>query len=249
MLTTIQIKNAKITVVTFFAAGLFGCASTRIDENPQKFYDAAIVDAAVVSPEKVMPLLPIPPAASVKVISWVTESRLPCRADELECVFTTAADRIWVTLAGEVQGLCQSWNLSGDPLRRRLEQLLGLPMDPPPQYRKAKFVVMEVPRNRLERACLGVNEADAGRPVCTLDVQPSTAAELRNYVQQQMAGSYVVRNPKGPGYPFTRLGYTYDWSPLTKAKNHYGASEFLLMPGTPAKVAAQIATDVYCKAP
>ncbi|MGZ5802211.1 MAG: hypothetical protein ACXWJZ_16460 [Burkholderiaceae bacterium] len=240
-------KNFKSTVILFATTGLLGCASIGHDDHPQKFYDAAIADAAIVSPEKIMPLLPIPAGPSVTVVSWVTENRLPCRADESQCAFTTGADRIWVTLSGEVQSLCRSWNLSGDPLRRRLEQLLGLPMDPPPQYRKAKFVIMDIPQGRLERACLGVNDSDAAHPQCTLDVQASTSAELRQYVQQQMAGSYILRNPKGPGYPFTRLGYTYDWSPIAKAPNHYGASEFLLMPVTTAKVAAQIATDDYCK--
>lgn len=237
----------KSTVILFAAAGLLGCASIRTDDHPQKFYDAAIADAAIASPEKIMPLLPIPEGSSVKVISWVAENRLPCRSGESQCAFTTGGDRIWVTLAGEVQGLCRSWNLSGDALRRRLEQLLGLPMDPPPQYRKARFVIMDVPQGRLERACLGVNDSDAAHPQCTLDVQASAPVELRNYVLQQMAGSYILRNPKGPGYPFTRLGYTYDWSPIAQAPNHYGASEFLLMPGTAAKVAAQIATDDYCK--
>jgi hypothetical protein len=240
-------RQFKSTFILFIAAELIGCASISHDDNPQKFYDAAITDAAIATPEKIMPLLPIPAGSSVTVISWVTENRLPCRATEPQCVFITGNDRIWVTLAGEVQGLCRSWNLSGDPLRRRLEQLLGLPMDPPPQYRKAKFVIMTVPQGRLERACLGVNDSDAAHPQCTFDVQASTPTELRNYVLQQMAGSYILRNPKGPGYPFTRLGYTYDWSPIAKAPNHYGASEFLLMPVTTAKVAAQIATDDYCK--
>jgi hypothetical protein len=226
---------------------LSGCASTHTDDAPQKAYDNAIADAAIVSPEKIMPLLPIPSGSAVQVVSWVTQNRLPCHAGEPQCAFTTGTDRIWVTLDGEVQTLCRSWNLSGDALRRRLEQLLGLPMDPPPQYRKAGFVIMQVPQGRLERACLGVNDSDAAHPQCTLDVQASTPAELRNYVQQQMAGSYILRNPKGPGYPFTRLGYTYDWNPFAQTRNHYGASEFLLMPGTAVKVAAQMTTDDYCK--
>ncbi len=247
MMNKFLLKIAALTPPLFVALGLSGCVSVSNNAPPRNDYDAAIVDAAVVSPEKIMSLRPIPSTPSVSVISWVSESRVPCRANESSCIYTTGSDRMWVTLAGEVQSLCRSWNLNGDALRQRLEQLLGLPANSPPQYRKVKFVVMELARDRLERACLGVNDADAAHPVCMLDTQASTSPELRNYVQQQMAGAYILRNPKGPGYPFTRLGYTYDWNPLSKAANHYGASEFLLLPNTPVNVTAQYSTDAYCK--
>lgn len=234
----------------FVLALLSACAAApTVDKAPQNGYDAAIADAAVASPEKIMPLLPLPASPSAPMISWVTEKRLPCKADEAQCTVAVGADRLWVTLGGEVQNLCKSWNLSGDPLRRRLEQLLGLPMDPPQQYRKTSFVVMEVPRDRIERPCLGMNDTDAENPACTIDTAASTPPELRIFVQQQMAGSYIIRNPKGPGYPFTRLGYTYDWSPASKARNHYGVSEFLIAPNTTVKVTAQMSTDAYCHGP
>ena len=211
-------------------------------------YAAALADAAVASPAKVQPLRPLPKGDSATMVSWVTEQRLPCAKEALPCAMQVGADRLWVTLGGEVQALCQSWHLQGDALRSRLEQLLGLPNHSPVQYRKTQFVLLEIPRERLERPCLGVTEGGASGPVCTMDLQAETSPEMRNFVLQQMAAAYVMDNPKGPGYPYTRLGYTYDWA-AAALPSHYGASEFVVAPGTTVKAVRVVATDAYCSAP
>jgi hypothetical protein len=69
---------------------------------------------------------------------------------------------------------------------------------------------------------------------------------MRQFVGQQMAAAYVMDNPKGPGYPYTRLGYTYDWAVDARA-SHYGASEFVVAPGSTARAVRITATDDYCK--
>ncbi|MBI2727830.1 MAG: hypothetical protein HYX42_16430 [Polaromonas sp.] len=232
------------------AIALAGCATVAPSADSTKaVYEAAIADAAVASPRKVTPLMPLPQGDKVRVVSWVTESRTPCKAPDTSCATTTPPDRIWVTLAGEVQASCRAWGLKGDALRQRIEQLLGLPMDPPPQFRKAKFVTMELARDRLDRPCLGVDETNPQSPVCTVGIQASRAPDVRDYVLRQMADSFVVDGAGGPGYPFTRLGYTYDWNQVNARPNHYGASEFLVQASTPAAVITQQDTDAYCTAP
>ena len=229
---------------------LSGCASLSPSGNPgSNLYEAAIADAAVASPRKVSPLMPLPAGDRVRVVSWVTDNRTPCQPPETGCATTTPPDRIWVTLAGEVQARCRAWGLRGDALRQRLEQLLGLPLDPPPQFRKARFVTMEVPRERLDRPCLGIDETNPQSPVCTVGIQATRAPDVRDYVLRQMADSFVVGGTGGPGYPFTRLGYTYDWNPVNAQPNHYGASEFLVQANTSATVISQQTTDAYCAAP
>ena len=228
---------------------LVGCAGLAPKEaDMNAAYHGAIADSAVASPSKVVPLRALPSGESVTMVSWVVATRVPCKASEVPCDMKVGKDPMWVTLAGEVQGLCSRWNLAGDALRRRMEQLLGLPIDPPDQYRKAMVVEMQVPRDRLQRPCLGLDESDPGRPKCTIDAQATTPIELRNFVGQQMAGAYVVDNPRGPGYPFTRLGYTYDWAPNAHPK-HYGASEFLVAPGTAMVATRVVTTDAYCNVP
>lgn len=228
---------------------LGGCAGLPAPlSDVQAIYHAAISDAAVASPSKIMPLQALPVGETVTMVSWVVAQRVPCAAADLPCTLTVGNDPLWVTLAGEVQAACRSWQLRGDALRRRLEQLLGLPMDPPSQYRKAMFVELQVPRSRLQRPCLGLDESDPRAPVCTLQAHASIPTELRNFVGQQMAGSYVVNSPQGPGYPFTRLGYTYDWGPNARP-NHYGASEFLVAPASTLRAVRVLTTDAYCSEP
>lgn len=210
-------------------------------------YQAAIGDAAVASPRKILPLRAIPAGATVAVVSWVSQRKIPCAGTALPCAVTLGDDAVWVTLSGEVQSICRSWNLRGDALRRRLEQLLGLPMDPPERFRMVAFAEFAVPRERLERPCLGVEQSDPARPSCTLRALPTTPAQLRQFVGQQMAQSYLVDDPTGPGYPYTRLGYTYDWAP-TAGPGHYGASEFIITPESTVEATAVRSTDDYCRA-
>lgn len=253
MTTTYMLLNARrvgAALLWTTALALSGCAALAPSGTSSSVqYAAAIADAAVASPHKVSPLMPLPAEGRVQVVSWVTENRTPCKPPETGCVTTTPPDRIWVTLAGEVQARCRAWGLRGDALRQRLEQLLGLPLDPPAQFRKARFVTMEVARERLDRPCLGIDETSPQRPVCTIGIQASRAPDVRDYVLRQMADSFVIGGSGGPGYPFTRLGYTYDWNQVDAQPNHYGASEFLVQASTPATVISQHTTDAYCAAP
>ena len=245
-----DVRRAGAALLWVIALGLSGCAAVAPSGMPTgTAYEAAIADAAVASPRKVTALMPLPQGDRVRVVSWVTESRTPCKAPDSSCATTTPPDRIWVTLAGEVQARCRAWGLQGDALRQRLEQLLGLPLDPPVQFRKARFVTMEVARERLDRPCLGIDDTNPQSPVCTVGIQASRAPEVRDYVLRQMADSFVVGGPGGPGYPFTRLGYTYDWNPVNARPNHYGASEFLVQASTAATVITQQDTDAYCALP
>jgi hypothetical protein len=45
------------------------------------------------------------------------------------------------------------------------------------------------------------------------------------------------------GYPWTRLGYTYDWAPCG---SEVGLSEFVVGKGTTVGVASVSTTDDYC---
>ncbi|NGZ26014.1 MAG: hypothetical protein G8345_03895 [Magnetococcales bacterium] len=182
---------------------------------------------------------------TVKVVTWT--NGLPCGSGVTDCN-TWDKGRLWVTLAGEVQALCQSWGLQGDALRNRLEQLLGLPMNPPKP--KTLFVELEVPRKNLNRPCLAADEGDGSKPKCNYLSTSSSGgwSDLQNFVMQQMATCYIDGG-SSPGYPFTRLGYTYDWNDKAGEKGHYGASEFVIDPSTPVKTLGSYSTDEYCRNP
>lgn len=228
-------------------AALVACSTAPVVPlSDQDRYQAAIADAAVARPAKVYPLMPVPATDPVSVVSWVPARWVPCAGRTPPCEMQIERTPLWVTLSGEVQGKCQQWQLTGAALERRLEQLLGLPPDQPPQYRMTRFAVVEVSGASLQRPCLGVDNSVPAQPRCTV-VAPNTPPDaLRNFVGQQMASSYVVGNPAGPGYPYTRLGYTYDWG-APVGSPPYGASEFILPVGTTVKVQAMVDTAAYCQ--
>ena len=87
------------------------------------------------------------------------------------------------------------------------------------------------------------------KPVCAVVLVALTACStLRAFVGQQMAESSVVERPGYPGYPFPRVGYTYDSAPTARA-DHYGASEFVVLPTSTVEVLAVASIDDYCRAP
>jgi hypothetical protein len=203
-------------------------------------YKAAIADAAVATPDGIKKLRALPVGDSVIVVTWASASKQFCGDGATQC---QAPAPVWVSLPDELQPICRKWRLSGVALRERLEQLLGLPPDSPQPYRKAKFVVLAVAPVSVVRPCLGV--ALDGSPECTLRENGSQKQDVVHIVNEQMASAYEI-DKKSPGYPFTRLGYTYDWSSVDTPSGHYGVSEFVVLPGANISVLDSIPTDAYC---
>jgi hypothetical protein len=239
-------RRARLPACLAVLALLTGCATAPV-EDPSTIYRRALAEAALAEPQKALPLKQLPQTATVRVVSWMTGVSVPCPTDG--CAFQTGEGRLWVTIEGEVQAICRTWGLQGDALRERLEQLLGLPPHTPARWRKTHMVSIEVPRDALQRPCLGDSVDASGAPRCSLrpDAAAASEPELRRFVLDTMAASWVA-GANEPGYPFTRLGYTYDWHPSAAALAHYGATEFVVRPRTAASLVASSPTDEYCRA-
>ena len=221
-----------------------GCAAAP-PADPWAAYRIALADAAVAEPAKALALKPIPEGSTVRVVSWMRAASRPCEAPG--CSFRIGPGRLWVTVDGEVQARCRAWGLAGDALRERLEQLLGLPPHTPDPWRKTHMVTFQVPRDALQRPCLGESMDEAGTPRCSMRPTVAGDPELRRFVLEQMATTWVAGVDGAPGYPFTRLGYTYDWHPSAAVLRHYGASEFVVRPDTEALLVSATTTDDYCR--
>ena len=46
-----------------------------------------------------------------------------------------------------------------------------------------------------------------------------------------------------PGYPWTQLGYTYDWG---NSNDHYGLTEYTIIEGAPVHVLTCVDIEHYC---
>jgi hypothetical protein len=232
----------RLALILAVTTALAGCSAVPTDEI---LYQAAIRDAAVAAAAKVVPLTPLPADGTVTVVRWAgTRDSLACSGDA--CVFPRAGktnddDVIWVTLAPEVRDRCKQWGLSGEALTRRLNQLLGLPSQS--SYQRV-FIEFSIPAMAMTRPCVGAGTDAQGRPVCqpALGVNWQKADKAQSFAALTMASSYTSKG----GYPFTRLGYTYDWG-LDAQPDHYGASEFVVTPSSPATVLRQATADEYCR--
>jgi len=226
-----------------------GCGGTQpaTESEPEAQYRAAIQDARAAEPSEITttltPLIPYNESLvwrtvgdsirQVLVVTWGDSDTLPPAA----AGDTVTADQdVWVTAVPQLRQFCRDLDRRGDALRLRLAQRLGLP----PDATYDRFVELWVRPQDLVRPCpdpeVTDRECELRPPTPEAHVQISDAHQ--EWFQELKATSY------GPnGYPFTGLGYTYDWHPST---DEVGPSEFVLRPGEDAQIRATYSTAAYC---
>lgn len=137
---------------------------------------------------------------------------------------------VWVTAFPDVQEFCKKNN--GKNLILRLEQLLGLPSN----NKKTRFVE------------LWVRPIDMFRPAPDPEINDNRAEltypknvkkEHVKWIELMRASSYSEN-----GYPWTRLGYTYDWGNLN---TEVGMSEFVVKKNSKIYIESDTANEEYCK--
>lgn len=152
--------------------------------------------------------------------------------------------RVWLTAFPETKEFCNKckgigMNVPGEiMLGLRLQQYLGLILasNPNPTY----FVEMWVKAEDLSRPCMN---PDINSKTC--NVLPVPVPESNSVLYNIYKSSYA--NGK-PYYPWTGLGYTYDWG--NTKKPHVGASEFTIEANQNQPVDVEIVsvtpTVAYC---
>jgi len=205
-------------------------------------YKAAVLDAAVYRPENVRDLFPlkVDNDSGRTTVVTLTDWNYP----EGRQTLTRA---IWVTAVPEVQNKCRSFK--DKDLAMRLRQLLGLQPDAP----VVRFVTMTVEQRDIFRPAL--NPIATTASLCNVQRDKKcgeafpdwVSDEHKRWITQQMLDSYMVLTPPDHccSYPWTRLGYTYDWK---KGADKYGASEYVVRPGTIINVKETKEYGRYCSA-
>ena len=215
----------------------------------QQAYDAAIADAAVAKPSEISnALTPIQMGAPVLTVTWTSWKGY----DEAIGSAMNLSRDVWITLVPQLAEFCSK--LEGDvDLNLRLEQRLGLP----PYSQRTKVVEMWVEPNDLFRPCPDPEIDDSH---CALNFPPGTDVEHIKWIDNRRKTSYSGDTP----YPWTRLGYTYDWarSPdnrfragasyavpaVTRASPEaMGLSEYVIRKGATVRVKSVDSTGNYCQ--
>jgi hypothetical protein len=173
----------------------------------------------------------------VLVSSWKADTKY-YKNDQTTGLYNTGKYPIWVTVAPDLQ----RWSAAQKKLpqvEKRLKQLLGLPPDADKKY----FVEFWVRPQDLFRPCIDMEVTDSA---CELYLKNRAEANCENLlwlaeqVRMSFADSVLYKR-----YPFTQLGYTYDWNPHNK--QHMGLSEFVIGPNKKIVVGEVFATADYLK--
>ena len=224
-----------------------GCGQLPIKaERP--LYQAAIADAKIAEQTEISTQLtaihPDTPSLewktlanghkAVKMLTWTGYQGY---REQVGKTYSSSRET-WLTAAPDVQQICRTWGFNAATLERRLEQLMGLP----PHNKKTHFVIMWVEPKNVFRPCPDAEIADIS---CTHTFENSSrhpiSAPHREWIKQLSTQSYDPEK----GYPWTRLGYTYDWG---NPASEMGVSEFVLESNAEVEIEAMISSAEYCQA-
>jgi hypothetical protein len=242
-----MMKHQFVTTAIFAGLLVVGTPYAQVHAQVGPDYGKAVKDAEVAEPQEIttqlVAIVPsnhqlvwrgAPDHLQVKVVTWTNWNGY----DNLPGKPYTTTRETWVTAVPQVKFICNQFPKQPEALTLRLEQFMGLPAN----NGKTKFVEMWVKPADLFRPCPDPEITDHE---CEVDFPNSALVSINqshvDWFNKLKSQSYTGT----PGYPWTRLGYTYDWG------NPYsvvGASEFVVKPGATVDIDSVTPTSGYCQA-
>ncbi|MEP0872852.1 hypothetical protein NDA01_23840 [Trichocoleus desertorum AS-A10] len=219
-------------------------------------YVEAIEDAKLAEPQEIYrnltPIVWYNPAlvwdrSRVLVTVWTTYSGYTSRVGGL---MRLPLD-LWVTAAPDLQNFCKTYRPTQEvSLAYRLNQLLGLPPDAANQPRSIVELWVE-PRHLFRPT----PDPDISDREATLEFPLNEFATTPPSYQEWFSAQFASRYPTmGKSYPWTQLGYTYDWGSQSDWQrfkpNHpaqVGLSEFVVRQGAQVTVRSTQRAEAYCR--
>lgn len=203
----------------------------------EKSYENAVVDAMKAEESELMPLVTLteedPLANCVDgKYELVTLHKYPSSYPVGENV-TLSWGEVWVTSLPEFNAVsAKLMENYGDLHGANLDQVLGMPWD---------FETMESSHTHI--SVFSVSLQDVFRPAFVKDptqqvnhvdywkMSEEEGEEHRNWFANNAYSSYMTDST----YPWTRLGYTYNWDPVF-GNSEYGLTEFIVKAGATVTV-------------
>lgn len=201
-------------------------------------YEHAVYDSSVYQRWNVRPLRPLVADEQGNVLVVTLTSKDAKVGDTL----AAGPYGMWVTGVPEVQTICRGFRVD---IAMRLRQLLGLP----PDADTTRFLVLSVaaadlfrpsPDSDIATRFPCKSQPDGSLPSnCGNSFPESTTAAHYQWIASESLYLHSVPN----GYPWTHLGYTYNWTP---GQDRYGASEYVIRANAKAFVMDNVPPDKYC---
>ncbi|MEO0509781.1 MAG: hypothetical protein AAF065_07980 [Verrucomicrobiota bacterium] len=173
----------------------------------------------------------------VLVETWISASDVQYYQNGPDGFYNNGTHLIWVSPCPYLQDLCSKPGFGGDDLDMRLRQLIGLP----PNDDKSYFVELWVRPADLFRPS---PDAEVDDSQAELDFPGDVTPEHRKWMNTTRAHQYYIcGDTDSPGWPWTQLGYTYDWG---NPPYHVGMSEYIIKADSKLVIERIVSTADYC---
>jgi hypothetical protein len=217
----------------FLNPGITACMARA--HTMDEYYHAAVVDAMDAEESEIMPLVDITPESDmvtwnetgdILLLTWhkYPESYVPGNETTLDW------GEVWTFTDKEIEKWYQENKSSVKDWNLRLKQLIGLP----PDSEYTHFTALWVSPGDVLRPAYVTGIADDAMQTALPDGTDESYTEWFD-------GNIITSYYEG-AYPWTRLGYTYDWLP---DDTEYGLTEFIIKKGSAANVEFTLTTDEF----
>jgi len=252
-----------LLAMALFVAFAFGCVSGTNGTSLEDAYDAAIEDAKIAEESEICSdLIPIvesndyliwkgePSSKRVLVLTLVPYAYSSTYVGHEGENLTTTWGYSFVTVVPEVKDFIENCTVSEQNLTLRVEQLLGLP----PKNESKLCVELWVDPDDLIRPCPDPEITDTESQ---LDFPENVSRDhvlwFFEYLSSVYYGDTFYKglissySTGGQRFPWTRLGYTYDWG---NPESEIGASEFVIRKNSVVTIeSASNTSDYFSAAP
>lgn len=239
----------KYHVILLFVSLLFivgGCSKEVVIKSTPKtteqVYKESIVDAMVAEKSEICStLVAIRPDNSylnwssgyVLVVTWTRFNSSYPAGDTI----TLKWGESWVTAVPQMKDWFKTHTVAKENKVDRVKQLLGLPASSQNTY----FVEMWVKPEDMFRPAYD-NEIDDN--TSDNSFRTNTSQDYITWFNNFIISAYFPPTATTVKYPWTRLGYTYDWG---GTDSKIGLSEFVVKKNSKVIVKSVTATDEYLK--
>ncbi|GHU05878.1 hypothetical protein FACS1894158_10260 [Betaproteobacteria bacterium] len=218
--------RAAIVVFVFASAG---CATTAHDVrhvySDNKLFNDAVIDAVFAETDEIKPLVTL--VVSDPMTTWKDGRVLLLTYHSYPDSYIASTDyvtkygEVWTVTDKEILAWFNKNSAKESDLKARFNQLYGFP----PEKKYTHFSAMWVNPADVKRPAY---QSDTGKQIDELKLPEDVDAEFKKWFDNNIVFSYF-----DSAYPWTRLGYTYDWA---AGSNEYGLSEFLVKKDATVKI-------------
>ncbi len=203
-------------------------------KTTEELYAEAVQDAMTVEADEIFPLVSLEKGEPYAVydeegrVLLLTFHKYPDSYPDGKDVEIEWGE-VWTFTGGELADWYQESKDGVTDWPARLRQLIGLT----PDNESTHFTAMWVKPEDVQRPA---NVQEIGDVTMTASLAENTDEAFKEWFDGNIIWSYF-----DSAYPWTRLGYTYDWA--AEAEDEYGLSEFLVANGSEVEVAYTAATE------